>query len=149
MLCLICAKPGWNAKRPLLNYNALAALPTTWLRAAMCTDLEIWIPRRCSGMKEEPEPSEPYCRNRHQNQTLSDIRKILVSVTFFVRDSGAGNGCPNFMDTWKNEFSLQEKPMPIKFRLLDGQNRQSPIASDFGSRTPIAALFAVLLYQNV
>ena len=32
---------------------------------------------------------------------------------------------------------------------LDGQNRQSPIASDFGSRTQIAALFAVLLYRNV
>ena len=32
---------------------------------------------------------------------------------------------------------------------LDGQNRQSPIASDFGSRTQIAALFAVLLYQSV
>ena len=32
---------------------------------------------------------------------------------------------------------------------LDGQNRQSLIASDFGSRTQIAALFAVLLYQSV
>ena len=32
---------------------------------------------------------------------------------------------------------------------LDGQNRQSPIASDFGSRTQIATLFAVLLYPNV
>ena len=32
---------------------------------------------------------------------------------------------------------------------LDGQNRQSPIASDFGSQTQIAALFAVLLYRNV
>ena len=32
---------------------------------------------------------------------------------------------------------------------LDGQNRQSPIASDFGSRTQIAARFAVLLYRNV
>ena len=33
--------------------------------------------------------------------------------------------------------------------LLDGQNRQSPIASDFGSRTQIAGLFAVLLYRSV
>ena len=32
---------------------------------------------------------------------------------------------------------------------LDGQNRQSPIASDFGSRTQIAALFAVWLYRSV
>ena len=34
-------------------------------------------------------------------------------------------------------------------QILDGQNRQSPIASDFGSRTQIAALFAILLYPNV
>ena len=32
---------------------------------------------------------------------------------------------------------------------LDGPHRQSPIASDFGSRTQIAALFAVLLHQSV
>ena len=32
---------------------------------------------------------------------------------------------------------------------LDGQNRQSPIAIDFGSRTQIAALFAVLPYRSV
>ena len=37
------------------------------------------------------------------------VRKILV------RNSGAGNGCANFMDTWKNAFFLQEKPMSIKF----------------------------------
>ena len=29
-----------------------------------------------------------------------------------VRNSGAGNGCANFMDTWKNAFFLQEKPCP-------------------------------------
>ena len=34
---------------------------------------------------------------------------------FFARNSGAGNGCTNFMGTWKNAFFLQEKPMPIKF----------------------------------
>ena len=31
------------------------------------------------------------------------VRKI------FVRNSGAGNGCVNFMDAWKNAFFLQEK----------------------------------------
>ena len=30
------------------------------------------------------------------------VRKICV------RNSGAGNGCANFMDTWKNAFFLQE-----------------------------------------
>ena len=34
------------------------------------------------------------------------VRKIRV------RDSGAGNGCANFMDTWKNAFFLQENPCP-------------------------------------
>ena len=56
------------------------------------------------------------------------------------------------------EASLPEPPKPEKIKVaqkrlwgvaLDGQNRQSPIASDFGSRTQIAALFAILLYPNV
>ena len=34
------------------------------------------------------------------------VRKIRV------RNSGAGNGCPNFMDTWKNAFFLQENQCP-------------------------------------
>ena len=37
----------------------------------------------------------------------------------------------------------------VRMGPLGGQTRQSPIASDFGSRTQIAALFAVLLYQSV
>ena len=49
-----------------------------------------------------------------------------------------------------NHFqSLQSYFQSLSIIFLDGQNRQSPIASDFGSRTQIAALFAVLLYQNV
>ena len=43
------------------------------------------------------------------------VRKI------FVRNSGAGNGCVNFMDAWKNAFFLQEKPMYIKFLVLGGR----------------------------
>ena len=38
----------------------------------------------------------------------------------FVRNSGAGNGCANFMGAWKNAFFLQEKPVSIKFLLLGG-----------------------------
>ena len=38
----------------------------------------------------------------------------------FVRNSGAGNGCVNFMEAWKNAFFLQEKPMSIKFLVLGG-----------------------------
>ena len=36
-------------------------------------------------------------------------RKILVSIKCFVRNSGAGNGCTNFMGAWKNAFFLQKK----------------------------------------
>ena len=43
------------------------------------------------------------------------VRKI------FVRNSGAGNGCANFMDAWKNAFFLQEKTMSIKFLVLGGR----------------------------
>ena len=34
------------------------------------------------------------------------VRKIRV------RNSGARNGCANFMDAWKNAFFLQENPCP-------------------------------------
>ena len=34
------------------------------------------------------------------------VRKICV------RNSGAGNGCANFMGAWKNALFLQEKPCP-------------------------------------
>ena len=49
-----------------------------------------------------------------ENQKNSRVRKI------FVRNSGAGNGCANFMDAWKNASVLQEKFMSIKFLVLGG-----------------------------
>ena len=49
-----------------------------------------------------------------KNQKNPRVHKICV------RNSGAGNGCANFMDTWKNAFFLQEKPMSIKFLVLGG-----------------------------
>ena len=52
--------------------------------------------------------------NRSDNQKNPRVRKI------FVRNSGAGNGCADFMGAWKNAFFLQEKPMSIKFLLLGG-----------------------------
>ena len=30
------------------------------------------------------------------------VRKSVVSVKIFARNSGAGNGCTNFMGAWKN-----------------------------------------------
>ena len=43
-------------------------------------------------------------RNGRQVQKNPRVREIRV------RNSGAGNGCANFMDAWKNAFFLQEKP---------------------------------------
>ena len=42
------------------------------------------------------------------------VRKILV------RDSGAGNGCANFMDTWKKSVRSAGKAMSIKFLVFKG-----------------------------
>ena len=48
------------------------------------------------------------------------FRKILVSAKFVVRNSGAGNGCANFMDTWKKCVRSAGKTMSIKFLVLGG-----------------------------
>ena len=53
------------------------------------------------------------------NCTLQ-IRKNPRVRKIRVRDSGAGNGCANFMGAWKNAFFLQEKPMSLKFLVLGG-----------------------------
>ena len=45
-------------------------------------------------------------QQRYFSQKNPRVRKI------FVPNSGAGNGCANFMDTWKNASVLQEKPCP-------------------------------------
>ena len=50
-----------------------------------------------------PEGPERHLDAARQNQKNPfSVRKIRV------RNSGAGNGCANFMDTWKNAFFLQE-----------------------------------------
>ena len=48
------------------------------------------------------------------------IRKMLVSIKFLSAILGPEMAAPIFMDTWKNAFFLQEKPMSIKFLLLGG-----------------------------
>ena len=51
----------------------------------------------------------------HPQKNPFSVRKV------FVRNSGAGNGCANFMDAWKNAFFLQEKThVHIKFLVLGG-----------------------------
>ena len=44
-----------------------------------------------------------------------------MSVKFSARNSGAGNGCANFMGAWKKCFiSAEKKAMSIKFLVLEG-----------------------------
>ena len=50
----------------------------------------------------------------HPNQKNPRVRKIRV------RNSGAGNGCANFMDTWKKCVLSAGKPMSIKFCVFGG-----------------------------
>ena len=80
-----------------------------------------WLPKFCRTFGVLCEGSSTpgllawtrFCRTLLQKNPR--VREILV------RDSGARNGCTNFMDTWKNAFFLQEQPMPIKFLLLGGE----------------------------
>ena len=51
--------------------------------------------------------------SKHSNQKKPRVRKIRV------RNSGAGNGCANFMDAWKKCGLSAGKPMSIKFRVLE------------------------------
>ena len=47
-------------------------------------------------------------------------QKILVFVKLFVRNSEAGNGCANFMDTWKKCVLSAGKTMSVKFPFFGG-----------------------------
>ena len=57
-------------------------------------------------------PPQKIGKNEPRNNPC--VRKIRV------RNSGAGNGCANFMDAWKNASVLQEKTVSIKFLVLGG-----------------------------
>ena len=56
----------------------------------------------------------------HELLSDSSFQKNPRVCKIRVRNSGAGNGCANFMDAWKNALFLQEKPMSIKFLVLGG-----------------------------
>ena len=49
-----------------------------------------------------------------------EIGKILVSVKFCACNSGAGNGCTNFMGAWNFAFFLQENLHAHKIPRLGG-----------------------------
>ena len=51
------------------------------------------------------------CKHFQKNPRVHNI---------LVRNSGAGNGCANFMDAWKNASVLQENHGSIKFLVLGG-----------------------------
>ena len=60
-------------------------------------------------------------------QRAPTINKNMISIEIFnldgvrkirVRNSGAGNGCANFMDTWKKCVLSAGKTMSVKFLLF-------------------------------
>ena len=53
-------------------------------------------------------------------QKLVTFQKNPRARKIFVRNSGAGNGCANFMDAWKNAFFLQENLCPQKSSFWGG-----------------------------
>ena len=57
---------------------------------------------------------------RNANVRITENQKNPRGHKIFVRNSGAGNGCANFMGTWKNCFLSARKPMSIKFLVLGG-----------------------------
>ena len=56
---------------------------------------------------------------------LSPLKKKLISIIFFTRNSGAGNGCANFMGAWHFLVLCAEKPQgahenpPFRGEVLD------------------------------
>ena len=61
-----------------------------------------------------PSPTKQSTKSPRKIQKNPRVRKIRV------RNSGAGNGCANFMDAWKKCVLSAGKPMSIKFRVLEG-----------------------------
>ena len=61
-----------------------------------------------------PHSRRPLLVFADTNQKNPRVHKI------YVRNSGAGNGCANFMGTWKNCVLSAGKPMSIKFLVLGG-----------------------------
>ena len=64
------------------------------------------------------------------------VRKIRV------RNSGAGNGSPNFMDTWKKCILSAGKPVSIKFLVLGGGGGDFWVWGGGGGGVPILFLWA-------
>ena len=57
----------------------------------------------------------------HGRNTFCDIVQKNPRVRKIrVRNSGAGNGCANFMDTWKKSVLSAGKPVSVKFLLFRG-----------------------------
>ena len=81
-------------------------LPDIFMSFFVCFGIP-FLPDNFRGSQEvlNPTPLNPTPATCH-NQKNPRVRKIRV------RNSGAGNGSPNFMDTWKNAFFLQENLCP-------------------------------------
>ena len=67
-------------------------------------------------------------------------QKILVSAKYFARNSGAGNGCANFMGAWRNcALSAGITPCPINSSFFLGGGA---FWAFWGREVPILLLWA-------
>ena len=74
--------------------------------------------------------------------THTRVRKSVVSIEFPPRDSGAGNGCANFMCAWHFlVLSAGKLRVPIKFLFLGGGG-SSGFFLEGGVEVPILFLWA-------
>ena len=71
--------------------------------------------------QESKMPINFYTRYMPRGISNAKVQKNPFSVRKIrVRNSGAGNGCANFMDTWKKCILSAGKTMSVKFLLLGG-----------------------------
>ena len=76
--------------------------------------------RTLSGLFLVGAVNRPRKRKRTNRENPRRVPGQIGKIPEKSQILGPSNGCPNFMGAWKNAFSLQEKPMPIKFRVLGG-----------------------------
>ena len=87
---------------------------TSIVQSLGCCNLQFADPSHIPG-------SRGAAKNKNTPQKNPRVRKIRV------RNSGAGNGCANFMDTWKKCVLSAGKTMSVKFPFFWGGGGGVPI----------------------
>ena len=96
----------------LVGQNSLLALPSTSLNKEVVTSLSYLSRLAATGVFPQKIGKKTAIASDFQKNPR--VRKIRV------RNSGAGNGCANFMDTWKTCVLSAGKTMSVKFPFFWG-----------------------------